>query len=230
MLNNGKNIKINVKAVILDLDNTLYAYAPCNLAGQQAVIHWLNKKTQVTPLLLKQYYTKARKQIHKQLNGQAASHSRLLYLQHVIEQVYQQTRPQLTLQAEQVFWRAYFKTMKLRPDIITLLNYLQQHHLKLAILSDLTTSLQLNKIKQLKLSSYFTYIVTSEEAGHEKPALHGMKLLLQKMRLHPSQVLYIGDSIKRDATVAKKMRIPFILLKSNNDIGKISRFLSKYLC
>ena len=71
---------MQLKGVLFDLDNTLYSYEPCNQAGQQAVLNWLSKQLGLPVRKLQQHYDQARQQIHEQLVGQAASHSRLLYL------------------------------------------------------------------------------------------------------------------------------------------------------
>ena len=124
----------------------------------------------------------------------------------------------LTLQAERIFWKAYFSKMKLRPGIGKLLQHLRQRGLKLAIVTDLTTSLQMAKLAKLHLTNYFDFIVTSEEVGHDKPHPAIVRLVLQKLQLTANQVVLIGDSLTKDRTVAKHYRIPFIQLAKPSDV------------
>lgn len=218
-----------IKGILLDLDNTLYAYQPCNQAGQRAVIKWLSKKLSVSQQKIKRSYNQARQQIHRQLRGQAASHARVLYLQYVIEDLTGRTNVRLTLQAEKIFWQAYFSKMKLRPGIPTLLKFIHAQSLKMVLVTDLTTSLQLSKISRLRINNYFNFIVTSEESGHDKPHPAMIRLALQKMQLRPTEVVFIGDSLEKDQVVAQRCHIPFIQLTRQRDVTTVTKLVKQIL-
>lgn len=218
-----------IKGILFDLDNTLYAYDPCNQAGQQAVTTWLSKTLSVSQRTVAKVYHQARHQIHQQLPGQAAAHARVLYLQSVIEKLTQRSNVRLTLQAEKIFWQAYFSKMTLRPGILALLKSIQAGGLKMALVTDLTTSLQLSKIAKLRIDDYFTCIVTSEEVGHDKPHPAMITLALQKMQLQPTEVVLIGDSLEKDQVAAQRCDIPFLQLATQRDVAAISRWIKKRL-
>ncbi len=218
-----------IKGILLDLDNTVYAYPPCDQAGQRAVIKWLSQKLAVSPRTITTSYNHARHQIHRQLQGLAASHARVLYLQYVIEAVTGRTNVNLTLQAEKIFWQAYFEKMKLRPGIVPLLKLIRQHSLILTLITDLTTHLQLAKIAKLRLDQYCDFVVTSEEAGHDKPHPAMITLALQKMHLRSSEVICIGDSLAKDKVVAQRLRIPFIQLTTQRQVAATAKLIKHYL-
>lgn len=220
---------MTIKGVLFDLDNTLYAYEPCNQAGQRAVVQWLSKKLSTAPSNVNQAYHEARQTIHKQLHGQAASHARVLYLQYVIENLTGHTKIRLTLQTERIFWQAYFSQMKLRPGILVLLKSIHRQSLKVALVTDLTTNLQFNKIVKLRINKYFDFIVTSEEVGHDKPHPAMIRLALQKMQLRPTEVVFIGDSLEKDQVVAQRCHIPFMQLATQRDVVAINRLIKKRL-
>lgn len=217
------------KAILFDLDNTLYDYEVCNQAGQKTVLIWLSAKLGISVRRLNQMYKTARTTIHQQLSGQAASHSRLLYLKYVLEYCTAQTQTKLTLQAATIFWRAYFAQLKLRPGILPLLRYLQSKKIPLAIITDLTTELQLRKILQLHIEKYFTYIISSEEAGHDKPHSAIMNLVLKRLNISAQHTILIGDSISHDQAMAQHCQLTFWRLSTNADVPKITKKIRQCL-
>lgn len=217
-----------IKAILFDLDNTLYSYEPCNQAGQQAVVVWLSKQLSLSPKKITQLYNMSRQLVHRQLAGQAASHDRLLYLKYVIEHSTHRTQPHLIMQAENIFWLAYFSEMKLRPGIRSLLQLIHKMQLKMVLVTDLTTRVQLSKIVKLKIDRFFDFVITSEEVGHEKPHPAMIQLALKKLQLRPAETILIGDSIAKDQGVAKCCHIPFMRLASPRDVISITNTIKQW--
>ena len=83
----------------------------------------------------------------------------------------------------------------------------------IAIVSDMTTHIQLRKLKKLKITKYIDYLVTSEEAGSEKPHSIMFLLALNKLRLKPEEVIMVGDSLISDIEGANSVGIPTALIK-----------------
>ena len=54
------------------------------------------------------------------------------------------------------------KHMKLRKDVLTVFKELRKKSIQIAIVSDLTTKIQLKKLKALKINDYVDVLVTSE--------------------------------------------------------------------
>lgn len=218
---------MKIKAILFDLDNTLYAYKPCNEAGKSATFHFLARKLNLTQKQIEELYTQARHNIHQLIPTQAAAHSRLLYLQELVERETGRTNISLIKKAEEIFWRAYFNKMKLRPGILKLFKTLRKKEIKIAIVSDLTTDIQMRKIKYLGLNSFINLLITSEMVGVEKPDPKMLKLALKKLALPAKDVIFTGDSEKRDYLAAKKMKMNFFQVNENSDI---SRLTNKLFC
>ncbi|MBI4407065.1 MAG: HAD family hydrolase [Candidatus Kerfeldbacteria bacterium] len=215
-----------INGVVFDLDNTLYAYAPCNRAGQVAVVKFLALHLGLPASQVRQAWEASRQTVHKRLAKQAASHARLFYAQGAIELLLGRTDIRLTLQADEVFWSAYLRTMRLRPGMRALLQQIKRWGWRLGIASDLTTVWQMKKLQRLGLAKMFDDIVTSEEAGCEKPNPRMIRLLLRKMQRRSHQVVLIGDSHARDRQVAVACGIPFLQLASNADVSAVRRALT----
>jgi putative hydrolase of the HAD superfamily len=111
------------------------------------------------------------------------------------------------------------KNIKLGKGVLQTLKKLKKRGLQIAIVSDLTTKIQLRKLKALKISEYIDVLVTSEEAGSEKPHLIMFLLALNKLALTPKDVLMVGDNSIADIEGANSARIDTVLIKK----GKLSK-------
>ena len=72
-------------AFLFDTDNTLYAYDPAHAAAQKAVREKVVTKFAISPEDFDKAFKEARRQVKIRLKNTASSHSRLLYLQRMLE-------------------------------------------------------------------------------------------------------------------------------------------------
>ena len=182
------------KAVFLDLDNTLYSYAPCHAEALKSAFRTYRKYVAI--LSWKTFcsrYGHARKIIHERLAGQAASHSRLLYFQTLLELSSSRTDPRNTLRLEKSYWDAFLKRMRLKPWVLPFLRFCRKNRKAVLVVTNLTTDIQLRKLRELRLEKFVDYLVSSEEAGIEKPGIGIFRLALKKSGCRPGEVLMIDD-------------------------------------
>lgn len=197
-----------VSGVLLDLDNTLYAYQPCHEKAQAAAMALIAKMLpQFSASEIEEAYKKARKTLHTDLDGQAASHSRLLYAQKLIEYLTGRTMPAITLAFEQIYWDTFLPLMQLEPAAVQFLGLCQNLQIPVCLVTDLTAQIQHRKILALGLADQITYMVSSEEAGVEKPDAAMFNLALQKLQLSAHHVIMIGDSASKDVAGAEALGI-----------------------
>lgn len=193
------------RAILFDLDNTFYPYAPAHAAGLEACIAeggaWIG-----------QGYMEARKSVGERLKGQAASHSRLLYFHTALEAVNGRSRTADALHLEAVYWEAFFREMLLGldPAAEPLLTALRQKGMDLGLVTDLTTAVQFKKIMRLSLDEAFDAVVSSEEAGAEKPDPRIIELALEKLGASKEKAVLIGDDAAKDGGAARAAGIAFI--------------------
>lgn len=189
------------KGILLDLDNTLYDYKAAHTPALEATLGWL-VETLGHPLhQIEPVYAESRRRVNKELHGLASSHSRLLYFQGVCEH-FKIGPYEIAVQAEDLYWREFFLHMVLRPGVTEFLSAMPPK--PIAIVTDLTTRIQLQKIAHLKLAQSLTAIVTSEESGQEKPHAHIFHLAAAKLQLASEDLCMIGDSWERDIQGALK--------------------------
>ena len=67
----------------------------------------------------------------------------------------------------------------------------------------MTAHIQFRKLEKLSLLSFVDFVVTSEEAGCEKPEKSFYELCIEKAGCLPEECLMIGDSLEKDVLGAK---------------------------
>lgn len=197
----------NIRGVLIDLDDTLYAYEPCNKAGYAAVKHLAGEKYGIPGEAFDEFWKQGRQLVHHDLAPFGAGHSRLLYAQKVAEQYFGHTHPEFTLLAEEAYWSAFLDRMEWDQEARAFLERAQQVGLDICIVTDLTAQIQHRKWLKLGLGRYVRYMASSEEAGYEKPEPAIFKLALQKLDMQPGEVIMIGDSLRKDVQGAEAMGI-----------------------
>ncbi|MDX2084713.1 MAG: HAD family hydrolase [Candidatus Melainabacteria bacterium] len=194
------------KGILLDLDNTLYPYLPAHQAAQTRLLQWLGQQTGQPISRLEPAYQAARQQVHRRLAGTAASHHRLLYIQTLLESLGLSPLV-LARQGHRLYWDTFYENMQLFPGVLPFLARCHAQGIRVAIVTDLLAEIQYEKIERLKLQPYLSALVTSEEAGADKPAAAMYQLAMQKLELPASDVCMIGDHWEKDILGAAKQHI-----------------------
>lgn len=193
ILNQLKRKAADKKAVFLDLDNTLYKYEPCHQAGLKAAF---SRYSLLEPLSWRKFvtaYLEARDIVHKRLKGQAASHSRLLYFKTLLDLRFGASKAGQAVVLEEVYWQAFLRRMRLYAWVKPFLRHCKKQGTKVLLVTNLTTAIQLRKLKKFGLAGLIDFLVTSEEAGKEKPAPLIFRLALRKSGCMARDVLTVGD-------------------------------------
>jgi FMN phosphatase YigB (HAD superfamily) len=182
-------------AVLFDLDDTLYDYAPPHRQAMDAVRQKVRKALNTAAEAFDLAYGQARTEVKRQLGDTASSHSRLLYFQRTIETLGFGTQPLLSLDLEQTYWRVFLNVARLCPSAEEVLIELRAAAIPLAVVTDLTAQIQFRKLIHFGIERYFDAVVTSEEAGVEKVGLTPFRLAMQKLGLSDgTRVWIVGDS------------------------------------
>lgn len=191
------------KAVLFDLDNTLYDYNGSHLRAMSAVAVKAEQLLGLNRESFESAYDRARAQVQADLKGTASSHSRLLYFQRMVEMLGLKTQVLLTLDFEQTYWRTFLSGAQLFDGARELIEELRSVQVPVAVVTDLTAQIQFRKLVYFQLDSCFDYIVTSEEAGHDKPSALPYQLVLSKLRVSSGPIWMVGDSAVADVKGAR---------------------------
>ena len=181
-------------AILFDTDNTLYAYAPAHEAAQNAVRDKVMTNFKISAAVIDEVYIRARKDVKDRLGQTAASHSRLLYFQRMLELLGLGSQVLHGLDLEQTYWRTFLRTAVLFEHVTELLDDVRLMGIPTAIVTDLTAQIQFRKMVYFGLDDMFDYIVTSEESGADKPQPASFELAIEKLRLVEPNVWMVGDN------------------------------------
>src|SRR5690606_29886087 len=181
-----------------DTDNALYHYDPAHAAAQMAVRNKVVSKFSITPESFDKAFEEGRSQVKTRLKHTASSHSRLLYLQRMLENMGLGSQVILAVDFEQTYWRTFLSHANLFDDVKGLLDDIRLLGIPTAIVTDLTAQIQFRKVVYFGLDNYFDYIVTSEEAGFDKPHEAPFQIALEKMRPKGDCIWMIGDNPVND--------------------------------
>lgn len=85
----------------------------------------------------------------------------------------------------------------LLPNAKAVLDYLDKKY-KLIIITNGFEEIQSVKLSSSGIASYFDTVVTSETAGHKKPAKEIFEYALNANKLTPNEVIMVGDNLNTD--------------------------------
>ena len=208
-----------IKMAVFDIDNTLYDYDRCNALAEQKLGSIISSQLKLSSNEALDMLKQAKKNIKLQLGDVAASHNRLLYMQNICEQA--GVKPGLYAMA---FYNAYWDTMleymEPFPYVRPLFEQLKGSGIRIGVLTDLTAHIQYRKLDKLNLLKDIDMIVTSEEAGAEKPSAKMFDLIIRKAELRPREMLMIGDSKEKDVDGASKAGMLAIHFSSSITVEK----------
>lgn len=191
-------------AVLFDTDNTLYPYSPAHNAASKAVRKKIETTFSISSEVSNKAYKEARAQVKEKLNGTASSHSRLLYMQRMLEIMGLGSQVLLALDLEQTYWRTFLANAVLFENVKDLLDDLRLLGIPSAIVTDLTAQIQFRKVIYFGLDKYFDFIVTSEEAGRDKPHFAPFQTAVEKMQPKGDIIWMIGDNPINDIRGARE--------------------------
>lgn len=203
-----------VKGVLLDIDNTIYHYNPCHLHALDLLLTEFSNIITQPKEIIKEEFLRSRKKVNTQLNKNASSHSRFLYIQLTLESFLKKTDFFQTIRLEELYWSAFLDKMKIDERARNFINLCYISKIPICCITDLTAQIQFRKIIKLNLEDKINFIITSEEAGIEKPEKLIFDLALEKINLDYKDVIMIGDSDTKDIKGAEDLGIKSYLVKT----------------
>lgn len=220
------------EGLLLDIDNTLYDYNITHSFAKNRVFDYCISEFNLSKVEISTAYDIARNRVHVELSETAASHNRLLYFQKMLE-ILKINALKYSFEIYNIYWDSFLEVLKPFDGIYDLL---QKYENKICLVTDLTAHIQYRKIKKMGLDKYCNFLVTSEEAGREKPHPYMFMLALQKLNLNQNEVCMIGDNFKKDIIGATALGIESIwfnheekIVQSDNILIKEARSLKKIL-
>ncbi|ELY40276.1 HAD family hydrolase [Natronorubrum tibetense] len=209
---------MTVDAVLFDFDDTFYPYSPCNEAGKEAALETARKLGyEFDRDSFEAFYQTGRRAVKREISGTAASHERFLYFKQALEQHAGRPKPADALALGEAYWGAYVEEMALFPGVEETLETLRENGIDVAIVTNLTTRIQLEKLAALGLEAHIDLLLTSEETGQEKPGSVMFSLPLARLECCPSQAVMVGDNVEADIVGANAVGLETVLFNADID-------------
>ena len=195
-----------MKAILMDLDNTLYDATAAYQRGEEAALRLGAELMGLSPEVWTEAWQAGKARTKELLTDGAAQHHRLFYIQHALEYLGRSPFDH-TEEIYEAYWQAALDGMKLFAGVEEFLQQARARDIKLALCTDMTAAMQYSKIHHLGLDKYLDALVTSEEAGIEKPAAKMFTMVLEKLGVTAAEAVMIGDSLSKDVAGAQEAGI-----------------------
>ncbi len=192
-----------IKAVYFDIDNTLYNFNDSDKRAMEAMYDYCEEHFQMDRDTAMREIKEAKAQVSEELQDRPAMHNRLLRYQRFLENNKLPLFPH-TVNMAIHYWQTLLDNAEIEPGIEDLMKAVREKGCKVGIGTNMTTYVQFLKLDKLKLSEYIDFIVTSEEADHEKPSKEFFDLVIKKAGGVPDEIVFIGDNLELDALGSSK--------------------------
>ncbi|MCI9381182.1 MAG: HAD family hydrolase [Dorea sp.] len=193
-----------IKAVFFDIDNTVCNYDRAHAAAMEELFRFGEDEFSFGREEMDRLLSEAQDRVTGRLGkGSAAIHNRLIRFQDFLERM-PETDLTKALRMNEIYWDTFLETIAPEPGLAEFLSALQEAGILIGIGSDQNADVQYRKLEALGILPYFSRIVTSEEAGAEKPAEEFFRLCVEKSGCKAAECVFIGDNIKKDVKGALK--------------------------
>lgn len=195
-----------IKAVLFDLDDTLYRerdFVEQSFRNVAVVMaeYLTSKRANSEGEIAKTLCGESPEELFRQMielmeqEGRGAIFNQLCKRYEVdipvqeLVRIYRETKPVLTLY----------------PDGEDFLTYLEKKHIKTGLITDGNVQVQHNKIQALGLDKRLDVVLASYDLGLEKPAPGVYEYCLEKLGCRSEEAVYIGDNPLKDFIGARKL-------------------------
>ena len=179
-----------IKTVFLDIDDTLYNTSEFAKLARKAALNAMIDAG--LPLSNAEAY-KLLREIIKEKGSNYNKHLNVL-----TKRVFGEENPLLIAVGMITYHNVKFALLRLFPNTMSTLIHLKSKGYKLGIISNGLTIKQYEKLVRLGLHHFFDSVITSQEAGVEKPDTAIYELAMKRMGCNAENSVMIGNSFNDD--------------------------------
>ena len=192
-----------IKTVVFDIDNTLYSYDAAHKIAFQALTDSFCGTFGVSPRQFPQLHREADRILRERVGRPcAAIHNRLIRYQIMLEQIGKPVSYAPRLAA--TYWDTLLSNMRCAPGARECMSFLKPAGYTVGIGTNMTADYQFAKLERLGLLGYVDFMVSSEEAGAEKPDEKLFVCCVEKAGCRADECVFVGDSLEGDALGAMR--------------------------
>lgn len=192
-----------ISTVIFDIDNTLYSYDAAHKIAFQALGDSFCGMFGIS----RQQFSRLHREADRILRARvgrpcAAIHNRLIRYQIMLEQMGKPVSCAPGLAG--IYWDTLLSNMRRAPGARQCMSFLKSAGYTVGIGTNMTADYQFAKLERLELMDYVDFLVSSEEAGAEKPDGRLFACCVEKAGCHAGACMFVGDSLESDALGAMR--------------------------
>jgi putative hydrolase of the HAD superfamily len=191
-----------IKAVLFDLDNTLYPEFSFVISGMRAVAGHLGKRFGLDPVKIEEYLLES-------INSKGRGSTFDLLLERL------GLADQISIPALVYLYRTHRPQITFFDDAIDLLEELKRRRVKMGVITDGLSSVQLRKIAALQIEKYLDAVICTAELGegYSKPSAVPFVLALHLLDVPAKDTVYLADDATKDFAGPQKLGIGTIQIK-----------------
>jgi len=202
-----------IRAILFDLDDTLYDEMQFVKGGFKAVSLYISRNNNISQNAVYQLLLDVLEKYGRGHTFDIGLKKLGLYSKKLIPklvEVYRIHKPNLSLYSK----------------VITVLSTLRKQGYKLGLITDGNVEVQRNKVKALSIKDFFNCIVFSDEYGIEKqkPNSFPYQKAMEELKANTEETIYVGDNPHKDFVTAKKLGILTVRITKgkykNTKLGK----------
>lgn len=190
-----------IKTVIFDIDNTLYDFNYSNNIALDKLRDYTAEKFSWSREEFDAKHERSQKDIYALMGYNGICRDRILRYKMMMEYSSLPIFPHAARMLE-LYWTTMLNTLRPYEGACSVMESLKSRGLTIGIGTDMTVYIQMLKLERMNMSSYIDFMVTSEEAGREKPSPELFRMCIEKAKCRADECLFVGDSLEKDYTGA----------------------------
>ena len=192
---------MKLRAVIFDLDNTLYDYDTAHGTAFVKLCAFAEKTLGLPEAEFRTVYRLVmEEQITRCGGAYAAIHNRMIRFQMILERI---GRPILYApEMSDLYWNVFLDACEPVSGVRETLETLRAEY-RLGVGTNMTADYQYRKLQKLGLLDLTDFLVSSEEVGAEKPERKLFEVCAEKAGCPAEACLFVGDSLSHDVRGAQ---------------------------
>lgn len=209
-----------IKAIIFDLDGTLM---DDEKTEKLAMTRWIKKYIAIFNLSIDQiidlWHKKSKIYWEKYWSKELTlKEQKLLRVQAFFKEMGQNVSKKVAYERYKDLGELYPLSYTLYNDVIDCLEKLKKY--KLGLVTNGTSQIQREKIKNLKIKNFFSSIVISEEVGVSKPDSKIFDTCLKELGISSDEAIFIGDRLEKDIRGCESTGIRGVLINRDGSMDK----------
>ncbi len=187
---------MTIRAVVFDLDNTLYDYDAAHEAAFRPLCAYAVDALGLPESDFRAAYQEAMDSQTARCGGAyAAIHNRMIRFQMILERIGKPIfhAPRMS----DVYWNAFLEACKPVSGVRETLEALRKGYV-VGVGTNMTADYQYRKLEKLGLLELTDFLVSSEEVGAEKPEKRLFDACAKKAGCAAAECAFVGDSLSHD--------------------------------